>query len=138
MQDIVIALGDGEYLGAGNRDITIDPRLILIVSRSGNQSACVINPQGSAGNQRRAFRFTSGTNEHCRIEGVGFRGGYETGSNYGSAVWCDQGSPVFRDCRFFANGGTNGAVAVTGGGDPTFFSCEFWDNTTSAVLASQS
>ena len=54
-----ILLTDGTFTGEGNRDIVVPAKAIAIWSQSGDFMNCIIDCEGSARAEHRAFHFTT-------------------------------------------------------------------------------
>jgi hypothetical protein len=127
--DTVIA-ADGTYTGAGNFNLAFGGRAITLRS-SGGAAACIIDLQASTSAFRRGFIFSNGETGASILQGFTIRNGVES---RGGAIYCENSSPLIRDCIFQQNtawtqidddGG--GAVYILGS-QPTFINCEFVQN----------
>lgn len=134
-----IDLADGVYTGPGNRDIDPEGRVLVIRSRSGDPSACIIDCQGTAFDRHRAFVFRSGETGRSRIEGVTIRNGYVAGTgwpdNMGGAIRMQLAAPTVRNCVFENNRANHGgAISCV---DPllgaSIESCVFVENDASST-----
>ncbi|MDP6350289.1 MAG: FlgD immunoglobulin-like domain containing protein [Kiritimatiellia bacterium] len=90
-----ILLGDGVYVGGGNRDISFLGKAITVRSASGDASACIIDCQGSESDRHRGFRFISGEGNDSRLEQITIRNGWEF---TGGGILCDGSSPFIVGC----------------------------------------
>ena len=55
----VIELGDGVFVGAGNRDVSFQGKALTVRSQSGDPSVCVLDCQGAPVDLHRGFSFES-------------------------------------------------------------------------------
>jgi predicted outer membrane repeat protein len=125
-----IELTNGVFTGDGNRDLDYGGRAITIRSQSGDPDSCIIDCEGSPGNQHRAFRFQYGEGPYAVVEGITIRNGY-MGNYGGGAMWCSDGSsPTIVNCVFCTNhsDGSGGAIYCSSEGNATFSYCTFYDN----------
>jgi hypothetical protein len=122
-----IALTDGVFTGAGNRDLDCLGKAITIGSQSGIAEACVIRPEGSETEPHRGINFVSGESGGSVLREVTIEGGWAVYPERGGAVRCDGGgSPRLVGCVFAANHGS----AVAAGVDcaPDLADCRFIGN----------
>lgn len=92
-----IALTNGIFKGAGNRDIDYNGKAITIRSQSGNPDSCVIDCEGAG----RGFYFHSGEGPESVLERVKVTNGYAV---YGGGIYCiDDSSPIFTNCTISDN-----------------------------------
>ena len=132
----VIELGDGIYRGPGNRDLNCRGKGIIIRSQSGDPDLCIIDCEGTTGDQHRAFTFNHGETLTTAIQGITIRNGYVSGSRdspaAGGAVLYGNGSrssPRFTDCIFSQNrSDQGGAIACSGPAAPLIEACLFSRN----------
>jgi hypothetical protein len=75
----IIELGDGVFCGDMNRDLDFHGKAITVRSRSGNPEDCIIDCEGGAGAQHRAFDFNSGEGSGSIVEGITITNGYMAG-----------------------------------------------------------
>jgi hypothetical protein len=127
--DTVIA-ADGTYTGAGNFNLTFGGRAITLRS-SGGAAACIIDLQASTSAFRRGFIFSSGETGASILQGFTIRNGVES---RGGAIYCENSSPLIRDCILQQNTAWT-QIDDDGGGavyilrsQPTFINCEFVQN----------
>ena len=103
-----IELGDGIFLGNGNRDLDFTSKTISLVSQSGNPDSCIIDCQGTESEPHRGFHFQSGESAEAFIEGITILGGY---ADEGGAIKCENGSsPTLRNCILRDNYATSGGA----------------------------
>jgi predicted outer membrane repeat protein len=124
----VIELGNGIFMGTGNRDVNYRGKSITIGSQGG-PGACTVNCEGSASTPHRAFRFANGETHDSVLEGVTIANGYH---GDGGGVLCIGSSPLIQDCVFVNNSapyGTGGAILSGGDSYPTVIACRFYGNT---------
>lgn len=95
----VIILGDGRFVGPGNRDIDLLGKAITIRSLSDDANTCILDCQGSEGDPHRGFRFHSGETSASMLLAVTVRGGWQCDSGgRGGAVLCEGSSPRLIRC----------------------------------------
>jgi len=86
----VIGVGDGLYLGLGNRDLSYDGKPLILQSENG-PSNCVIDCQGRG----RGFVFGDGVDTLTIVDGLTIRNG--SGAS-GGGIYCSGSTPVIRNC----------------------------------------
>lgn len=129
----VIELGEGTFLGGGNRDVDCMSKELTIRSQSGNPALCIIDCQGSWETPHRGFLLGSSAAPEPHLEGVTIRSGDvrtdDTHLGGGGAVYCGQGSPRIENCILEGN------LAQRGGGIDMYYAvsplvrgCVFSDN----------
>ena len=107
-----VVVHDGEYTGAGNRDISFGGKGVIVRSLHG-ASVTTIDVQGSEAEPHRVFEFGSGEGVSAVVEGFTITGGY---SETGAGAHIVNSSPTFRQCLFAGNVASTGpAVAVYDG-----------------------
>lgn len=131
-----IELGDGTFLGSGNRRINFGGKELVLRSAGGDPAACVIDCEGGG----RGFLLSSGEGPAAVIEGITVRNGFTQYPDYGgSGIRMDGSSPTVRNCVFEANtalagGGLrevafgSGGALYSGGGAPVVTDCVFEGN----------
>jgi len=103
-----IELGDGEYSGSGNRDISLMEKDLIIRSAGGDPALCIINCEGSDGDPHRGFSFSAADGPNVVISDLTIRGGW---ADQGGAIYCDSASaPVIIGCVI------DSSFALRGGG----------------------
>jgi len=133
-----LLLADGTYRGPGNRDVTVDKRLI-IRSESDDPEACIIDCEGSSASPHRAFYIPFGTGLHSELSGVSVVNGWDP--SWGGAVHLHGPGADIRNCIFRYNyADMGGAVWVEDyrGGPSLISECAFIGNSAgsgSAVFA---
>ncbi len=127
-----IILGDGRYIGLGNREMDFLGKALKLRSENGAAN-CVIDCQAHYTNPRRALTFQSGEDANSVLEGLTFEDGYAFRENgyKGGAIKCtDHSSPRIADCIFFSNAagfGQGGAIYAEYS-SPTIVNCVFIEN----------
>jgi predicted outer membrane repeat protein len=106
----VVELVDGTYTGDGNRDIYMKNKAITLRSQSGNASSCVIDAEGSSGDNHQVMVISGPSHAPTYIEDITITGGWTSG--YGGGVLCFGGRLSFSGC-VFSNDST---FATEGGG----------------------
>ncbi len=124
----VIELGDGEYIGSGNRDLDFRGKAITVRSQGRDPERCTIDCQGADLEPHRAFTFLRGEGSFSILEGVTITNAYET---FGGAVTCLFSSPTIRNCIFRNNTAQNhrgGGILCYQEASPMVIDCEFLQN----------
>ncbi|MBE0567097.1 MAG: right-handed parallel beta-helix repeat-containing protein [Krumholzibacteria bacterium] len=121
-----VALADGTYTGAGNRDVTLRGKAITVRSASGNAAACIIDCQGSASEPHRAFVINSGEGPDTVVENLTVTHAHST---YGSGMVINGATPRISGCVFTnSTGYDGGGILVGAGGAPVISGCVFRGN----------
>ncbi len=109
-----VAIEDGEYTGAGNRDISFKGKEITVRSQNGPES-CIIDCQGTEQEPHRGFKFISGENSKSVLMGISITNGYAPEEplwwDSGGAIYCTDASPTVKNCII-----TNNNAILHGGG----------------------
>ena len=122
-----VVLGDGVFVGEGNRNLDFDGKSVHLVSEGGNPSACTIDCQGTESEPHRGFIFQSGEPSNAVIEGITILGGY---TDEGGAIKCENGSsPTIRNCVLRDNYGASGGAIYCDSSSPAFENCTISYNT---------
>lgn len=119
-----VAIADGVYTGAGNKDLDFAGRPITVRSAGGDPATCVIDCEGNG----RGFYFHSGEDAGSVLQGLTIR---NANSDVGG-VYCHSASPTLMDCMI--TGGTAGYGAglyCDCDSSPTLINCTFSNNTAS-------
>jgi hypothetical protein len=127
----IIELADGTFQGTGNRDVSFRGKAITVRSQHNDPLLCVIDCQGEAGHQHRAFKFENSEGPGSILEGVTVTHGY---SYWGGGIHVigSNTHPTIRNCIFRENdAGTSegGGICVESDGWPTVSNCLFVGNT---------
>lgn len=130
---VTIELGDGRFTGAGNRDVDFKGKSLVIRSRSGDPTACIVDCEGHGP----AFYLHSGEDSATTIEGltissgVAERVGFYNDKCGGALLLTTSASPIIRNCVFRENraSGSGGAVFCVDFANAHFYNCVFADNT---------
>lgn len=77
----VIELGDGVFMGTGNRDIEFDGKAITVRSQSGDPGACIIDCTAERVEWHRGFYFRLGEGPDARVENLTIRNGTAGGDD---------------------------------------------------------
>jgi len=137
-----VALGDGIFRGAGNRDNDFGGHKGLTIrSQSGNPRTCIVDCQGNQADPHRGFQILDG-DAAARLEGVTITNGYgpghwdereeETGEeSTGGAILCDSETDLrIYNCVFHNNSAdVGGAIAAYEISRPRIVACIFSNNT---------
>lgn len=128
----IIYLSDGTFTGTGNRDVDYLGKAITIKSQSGNPNLCVIDCQGTAASNHRAFIFQTGEGFDSILEGVTIANGYWF--DRAGAIFCGlpytgtNCHPTIRNCEFINNqAGAGGAISLLDS-SPDITGCTFCGN----------
>ena len=70
-----ILLGNGTFVGAGNRDLDFKGKAVTVRSQSGHPQDCVINVQGVPWIPQRAFDFKTGEGADSVVQDLTIMGG---------------------------------------------------------------
>jgi len=128
-----VLLANGEYLGAGNRDLDLGGKWITIASQSGNPDSCIIDCQGTESEPHRGFLFHSGESFESVIEGITIMGSY---TDEGGAIKCENGSsPTIRNCILRDNFATSGGAIYCENSSPVIENCTISFNESSIAGA---
>lgn len=126
-----IIVGDGEFVGNGNRDLYLGGRNVLLKSAHG-PAFTVLDLEGSMAEPHRAITCTN--QESASIDGFTFRGGFGpvyNGGYAGGAVLTKNSSPSFKNCIFDGGAAVVGGAVYISGSAVTFKNCTFARNTAS-------
>ena len=104
----MVLVADGTYTGTGNRDIDFLGKAITVRSQSGPEN-CIIDCNGTGGDEHRGFYFHSGEDANSVLEGFTIINGFQM---YGGGIYCDRGNPTITDCTI----SDNSAESWKGGG----------------------
>lgn len=127
-----VLVGPGTYRGAGNRDLELRGKALVLRGREG-PGMTVLECGGAPGEPHRGFYVHEGEGRETRIEGFSVTGGYVDGplpANYGGGMLCVGSSPTVRDCRFVGNKSAHfgGGVVCHDGSSPLFEYVQILDN----------
>ncbi len=117
-----ILLGDGVFMGAGNRNLDPGGRTLAFLSTSDDPEACIVDIAGSTSEERRFLADASGAGTTIAMRGIGLRNGRVTLGG-GGAVLMNGGTLRITHCAFTDNAslytagptGHGGAIAVENG-----------------------
>ena len=123
----VVTLTDGTFTGEGNRDLDYLGKAITLQSQSGDPATCVIDCEGSAADPHRGIQLISGEPGGAALVGISITGGHVFHPDYGSAVWCANGSTAaISSCDISGNQGI--AVWVQNNCTVSFADCRLAGN----------
>jgi hypothetical protein len=108
-----IWLAAGTFRGAGNRDLDLQGKALLLQSEAGDPTACLIDCEGSAADPHRGLLFLSAEPAGCRIVGITITNGHAggpLGPSGGAILMTEDAEPVLENCWLLGN------EAVSGGG----------------------
>jgi len=115
----IILLGDGVFLGAGNRAVQIPDRQLTIQSASGNPDRCIIDCETQ----------TFGLNVRTYNADVVLRGFTITRASGGAlAVYCPRDGITVEDCVFLSNSAEWGGAVGDDSDNGHFIRCRFIGN----------
>jgi len=112
-----VVVANGTYTGTGNRDIDLLGKAITVRSKYGPEN-CIIDCQGSIGNEHRGFYFHSGETSSAVLDGFTIKNGYK---HPGAGIYCSGSSPIIKNCEMTGNT----AEWLNGIGGGCFFSNSF-------------
>jgi hypothetical protein len=129
----IIELGDGTFMGNGNRDVDCSGTELIIRSQSGTPVLCIIDCQGSWESHHRGFLLGSERAPEPQLLGVTIRNGDVRTDDPllggGGATYCGAGSPRIENCIFENNlAQRGGAVIFTNSLSPQIIGCRFTGN----------
>ncbi len=129
-EEDTVLLADGTFTGDGNRDASYLGKALTIRSLNGDPANCIIDLEGSPGNEHRAFTFANGEGLGSRLRNVTIRNGYVGLYEGGGAISCDDTAPIITGV-FFENcsASSGGAVWAVDGAHPYIGQCSFTDCT---------
>ena len=116
-----IVVADGVYSGEGNRDIDFKGKAITIRSANGPEN-CIIDCQGSTDDNHVAFVFQRGEDPNSVIDG------FKIIRAYGSAITCEESSPLVKNCIITDCVSTSGIIDVYKGAEITIVNCALYGN----------
>ncbi|MFQ5606729.1 MAG: right-handed parallel beta-helix repeat-containing protein, partial [Candidatus Zixiibacteriota bacterium] len=108
-----VLVADGVYSGAGNRDISLSGKQLVIVSESGPE-ATIIDCGGSQSEPHRGFLFDSGEDSTTILRGFTIQNGYGSaggprGELVGGGILIRSSSPTIENCILRGNKANHGA-----------------------------
>jgi hypothetical protein len=121
-----IVLGDGTYVGEGNRDVYC--RSLTVRSASGDPERCIVDCAGSESEPHYGFLFDSWGNVESALEGISVTNGW---GERGGAVYAfvPEGPTVtLRNCTFVGNRARYYGAAVFVAGEAVVELCSFLQN----------
>lgn len=123
----IIELTDGTFIGDGNRDVAVPSRAITIRSQSGDPMSCIIDCDGSARSEHRAFYFEAAVGSgDVTLQGVGIMNGYR--SDHGGGIFIEGADTVMEDCIVAActvdgSQQSGGGISIRSGASPSLTGC---------------
>jgi len=112
-----VVVANGTYTGTGNRDIEFFGKAITVRSKYGPEN-CIIDCQGSIGNEHRGFYFHSGETSSSVLDGFTIKNGY---IQWAAGILCSNSSPIIKNCKITENT----AESLNGIGGGCFFDNSF-------------
>jgi hypothetical protein len=94
-----VVVANGTFTGTGNRDIDFLGKAITVTSENGPEN-CIIDCQGSAGNEHRGFYFHSGETSSAVLDGFTVTNGYK---HPGAGIYCSDSDPIIKNCKITGN-----------------------------------
>ncbi len=134
----VIELTDGIFLGAGNLDVDYLGKAITIASQSNDPDLCTIDCEASASNPHRAFLFQNGETGGSVLRGITIAGGFVSDDDGGAVLILNEAVPLIDNCVFDGNTARDGgAIALLNPypdalGSALIRDCLFIDNAATA------
>ncbi len=145
-----VLVADGTYTGDGNRDIEFLGRDIVLRSQNGPETT-IIDCEGTAEEDHRAFRSSRGETPACRVEGFTIASGYwayaggaiylhtaslsisdcvfrDNYSNMGGAIYAFRSTLEIAGCQFFGNESVNGGAVNVQTSTASIDRCRFENN----------
>ncbi len=98
-----IVIADGVYTGAGNKDLHVDGKALIVRSANGPDN-CIIDCEGTG----RGFWFLDNDPAETTVDGLTITGGAE---DYGAGIRCYFAHPTIQNCVITGN-----TAAASGGG----------------------
>lgn len=112
-----ILIADGVYTGAGNVNIDIRGKSIVILGEGGPEN-CILDAAG----EQAGFFVQRGETNHTRIEGLTIKNAVNAG------IICFRSSPTIRNCIITHNGPIAGGILAIINSDPVIENCLITDN----------
>lgn len=143
-----VLVAAGTYTGTGNRDLDFGGVDLVLLSEAGPEATVIDGNSGTDG-EANGFIFTSGETPAAVVDGFTIKNCWapmRTGfGNSGGGMFIDASSPTVIGCAFqdnSANGGSGGAISLSGGASSVITGCTFTGNYTnnygSAIYCTQS
>jgi hypothetical protein len=110
-----IILLPGTYTGPGNRDIDFRGKAITVRSQNGPEN-CIIDCNGTYEDPHRGFYFRNGEDANSILDGFTITNGFVF--RHGGGLFCEDASPLIKNCILTANSGLFGV----GGGISCLYS----------------
>lgn len=127
-----IIVSNGTYTGNGNRDIDFKGKAVTVRSEDNNPFSCIIDCQGSSGENHRGFYFNSGENEDSVLSGFMIKNGYVSQGNLpeGGGIFClnQHTDPTIKNCIVINNKAHSGGGISCHRASPTIRNCIVADN----------
>jgi len=126
----IIELGDGVFMGTGNRDVAYLGKGLTIRSQSGIPEFCIIDCQASTDNPHRGFLFHGDETDAAVLEGVTIRHASEYWGG-GIHLMGQNTCPQIRHCIFQDNHSPDsegGGICCESDAHPLIVDCRFFDN----------
>jgi len=109
-----VLVANGIFMGAGNRDISLNGLAICLMSQNG-PSYTIIDCEGTAEEHHRGFNIEDGEDTTTVIDGFTIRNGY---AGSGGGIRCYQSSPKISNCIISDNSAAHGGGIYFNGGAP--------------------
>jgi hypothetical protein len=119
----VITVADGNYTGAGNKDIDFGGLAITVRSAHGPEFATIDCERSGRG-----FYFHSGEGNDSVLDGFTVTNGYVGTSNPGGGIYCVESSPHIINCILRDNQAKDGAGMKSARAEPLVENCFFLNN----------
>ena len=130
----VVEIADGVYTGAGNRDLDLHGKSIIVRGDSNDPNTCILDCENSG----RGFTFDDREQSDTVIAGLTIiNGNAADNTSYsgsgGALLFTNASRPTIRNCRLVHNTAiTGGAVLLTTESNPLFERCDFIENSATA------
>jgi parallel beta-helix repeat protein/predicted outer membrane repeat protein len=145
-----VIVRDGTYAGEGNRDVDFLGLAITVHSENG-PNTCIINCEGTTGENHRGFYFHSGEDANSVLEGFTIINGFahdgggiccdtnsspsirncvisDSNANLGAGIYCNNSSPTITNCMISNGDANSGGGIYSNSSDPTITNCTFNGN----------
>jgi hypothetical protein len=122
----IVQIQPGVYTGPGNYNIDPVGRAITIRSEDPNDWAVVANTTIDPNGAGRGFYVHEGEDSDCVISGLTIRNGYSTSD--GGAIFCENTSPIIKNCIITNNEAYYGGAVGYWGGSSVIKTCLIINN----------
>jgi len=117
----IILVANGSFWGDGNRNLDFKGKKITVKSKNGPTKTTI-----DCKNNVRAFIFKSGEANESIVSGFTIKNG---NSSNGGGIYCNNSSPIIKNCIFTKNSANNGAgIYCDNSSSPIIMNCVFIRN----------